>query len=78
MFVIMFVDLRPIRISILSLKLNIVLISETLEATTDKLTERINILNPRVDQISSNIEVCVVLDFRSDIQLEGYLYSEFK
>ena len=68
----MFVDLRPIRISILSLKLNIVLISETLEATTDKLTERINILNPRVDQISSNIEVCIVLDFRSNIQLEGY------
>ena len=66
---------RPIRISILSLKLNIVLISETLEATTDKLTERINILNPRVDQISSNIEVCVVIDFRSNIQLEGYLYS---
>merc|ERR1712150_346577 len=29
---------------------------ETLEATTDKMTERINILNPRVEKITNNIE----------------------
>ena len=51
---------------------------ETLEATTDKLTERINVLNPRVEKITTNIEVITILtSVHWDFYFDIYFYISY-
>ena len=55
---------------------------ETLEATTDKLTERINVLNPRVEKITTNIEVRTILTSVPwdllYVYFDIYLYTSYR
>ena len=54
------------------------MISETLEATTENISERITLIGPKVEELSKKIEVRLVSSGMHDLQLHLKLNSSLK